>query len=190
MNKSITLSVAVAAGVLVAGCSSTPSEEPETASGVPTWVLTPSVDGGLAATGCTPASGNLSVESSRADMLARQQLASSLGVQVQALREDYQRQTQTEEDGIATGVNFEVAAREIVDERLVGSQRVRADYVMLNDEQNFCSMVSVSQQTVGEILEMSAAVAEADTEVFTSSQLREQYMSQEALNRLNDALAR
>lgn len=185
--KNLTLtSSLLAAAIVTVGCSSTPSE-PQ-GSGIPSWTLTPQMEDGLAATGCTPATGNLSVESSRADLLARQQLAASLGTQIQSLTEDYQRQIATEEDGISTGGNFEQITRQIIDERLVGSQRVTADYVVLNGENNFCSMVGVGSSTLDEILALSAQAADVPDEVFTSSQMRERYMSQEALNRLDGAL--
>lgn len=185
--KNITLiSTFLATAAVLAGCSSTPSEPED--SGIPSWVLTPQFDDGLAATGCTPAVGNLSVESSRADLLARQQLAAALGTQIQSLAEDYQRQIDTEEDGMALGGNFEQITRQIVDERLVGSQRITADYVSLNNQDNFCSMMGISNSTLEEILALSAQAAEVPDEVFTSSQLRERHLSQEALNRLDRAL--
>ncbi|MFY0666362.1 MAG: hypothetical protein JXQ97_17210 [Natronospirillum sp.] len=188
MNMKLITASIVAATVLV-GCSSKqPDTEATTRSGAPMWVFNPSVDGGLAATGCTPASGNVSLDSNRADLLARQQLASSLGTQVQAMAEDFQRRVETTEDGVATGGNFEQIVREIVDERLVGSRRVTADYVDLADRQHFCSMVAVTESSIDSILAASAAASNVEPDVFTASQMREMYMSQNAINRLNDAL--
>lgn len=189
MNMKLITASIVAATVLV-GCSSrsVDTEEPTTRSGVPMWVFNPSVDGGLAATGCTPASANVSLDGNRADLLARQQLASSLGTQVQAMAEDFQRRVETTEDGVATGGNFEQIVREIVDERLVGSRRVTADYVDLAGRQHFCSMMAVTESSIDSILAASAAASNVEPDVFTSTQMREMYMSQNAINRLNDAL--
>ncbi len=185
-RRSITLSGTIAAAIVLAGCAGTPDEDQ--AGGPPSWVLSPQVDNGLAATGCTPAVGNLSLERTRANALARQELASSISVQVQSLTEDYQRQITTEQDGISTGGNFEVVSRQIVDQELIGSQAVTADYVTLDGQRNFCSMVTVNEETVDNILQLTAQAADINPEDFTTSQLREQYMSQEALNRLDEAV--
>ncbi|MFC3851287.1 hypothetical protein ACFOSD_06765 [Salinispirillum marinum] len=191
MRKPYLALSALAIAVLAVGCSNKQTEaqpEPMTRSGVPTWVFTPEVADGRAATGCTPASANISLDSSRADMLARQQLAASMSAQVQALREDYQRRVEATTDGVNIGTSYEEAAREVVDQRLVGARRVTADYVDINGARNFCSMVAVSEANVRAVVEEMAIVTEADPEVMTNAQAFEMFMSQNAMNRLNEAL--
>lgn len=189
MRKPYLAFSALAIAVFAVGCSNKQTEaEPTTRSGVPTWVFTPEVANGRAATGCTPASANISLDSSRADMLARQQLAASMSAQVQALREDYQRRVEATTDGVNIGTSYEEAAREVVDQRLVGARRVMADYVDINGSRNFCSMVAVSEDNVRAVVQEMALVTEADPEVMTNAQAFEMFMSQNAMNRLNNAL--
>lgn len=187
MKKNLFAVTALAATVVLGGCSTSgPSVTDEPA--IPGWIFTPEVDQGLAATGCVPASGRISSDSSRADLAARQQLATTLGAQLQSLTENYQRTLDTQEDGLDVGGNFEEVTRQIVDQELVGSRRVRAEHITLEGERQFCSMVAIGEAEVTQILQQVAEASGAEQEVFTSSQMREQFMSQQALNRLNEAL--
>ncbi len=179
------VSGAVVAAVVLGGCSSAPSEPETTASGLPNWIVTPSVDDGLAATGCVTASDTFRLDSNRADNAAREQLAATLGAQVESYVEDYQRAIETEEEGLTTGAVFEQITRTVVDEKLVGSRRVMADYVEMNGERRFCSLVAVGQEDVTEMLRAVAEAAEIEPDAFSNAEMREQFMSQEALNRLD-----
>ncbi|WP_114417887.1 hypothetical protein [Marinospirillum perlucidum] len=184
MKKNIFAASALAATVALAGCASSPeNNEPS----LPSWIFMPEVQDGLAATSCVPASGRINSDSSRADLAARQQLATTMGAQIQSLTENYQRTIDTQEDGLATGGNFEEVTRQIVDQEMVGSRRVKAEYVTIEGQRQFCSMVAVGQESVTQMLQSVADAAGAEPDAFTTSQMREQFMSQRALNRLNEA---
>ncbi len=181
--------------VVMAGCSGKTQEQPAPAappltSSLPAWIVTPQADDALAATGCVPASGRINSDSSRADLAARQQLAATLGAQIQSLTESYQRTVDTSEDGLSLGGNFEEVIRQVVDERLVGSRRVHADYVTIEGQRQFCSMVAVGESDVTQMLERVAEAAGVQGEVLSRAQMREQYMSQDAFNRLDRQLGR
>lgn len=184
MKKNIFAASALAVSVALVGCAA-PQQAQEPA--IPSWIITPEVQDGLAATGCVTASGRMQSDASRADLAARQQLATTMGAQIQSLTESYQRTIDTPEDGLATGGNFEEITRQIVDQEMVGSRRVRAEYVTINDQRQFCSMVALGQESVTQILQSVAEAAGVEEEAFTTSQMREQFMSQQALNRLNEA---
>lgn len=186
MKKNIFAASALAVSVALVGCASGPSQPDE--SSLPGWVTAPEVQDGLAATGCVPSSGRISSDSSRADLAARQQLAATMGLQIQSLTENYQRTIDTSEDGLATGGNFEEVTRQIVDQEMRGSRRVRAEYVTIEGRRDFCSMVAVGQESITAILESVALAAGAEPDAFTGSQMREQFMSQRAFNRLDEAL--
>ncbi|MBE0471741.1 MAG: hypothetical protein IBX55_19800 [Methyloprofundus sp.] len=179
---------AIAASLALTGCAGTSTAPQAQESTLPSWILSPEVQDGLAATSCVPASNRINSDTSRADLAARQQLATTMGAQIQSLTENYQRTIDTDEDGLSSGGNFEEVTRQIVDQKMVGSRRVRADYVTIEDRRQFCSMIAIGQASVTEMLASVAKAAGAEEDVFTSSQMREQFMSQKALNRLNEAL--
>lgn len=185
MKKNIFAASALAVSVALVGCASSPEQQQE--ASIPSWIITPEVQDGLAATGCVPASGRINSDSSRADLAARQQLATTMGTQIQSLTENYQRTIDTAEDGIEVGGNFEEITRQIVDQEMVGSRRVRAEYITMEDQRQFCSMVALGQESVTQMLQNVAEATGAEPEAFTTSQMREQFMSQQALNRLNQA---
>lgn len=187
MKKNLFAATAIAASVALVGCAGGGSSQPEEPA-IPSWIYTPEVPQGLAATGCVPASGRISSDSSRADLAARQQLATTLGAQLQSLTENYQRTLDTQEDGLDVGGNFEEVTQQIVDQELVGSRRVRAEHITLEGERQFCSMVAIGEEEVTQILQQVAEASGTEAEAFTSSQMREQFMSQQALNRLNQAI--
>ena len=188
MKRNFFAASAITVSLVLAGCAGTSKEPQAQETALPSWIFTPEVQDGLAATSCVPASNRINSDSSRADLAARQQLATTMGHQIQSLTEDYQRTIDTDEDGLNIGGNFEEVTRQIVDQKMVGSRRVRADYVTIEDRRQFCSMIAIGQASITEMLASVAAAAGAEEEVFTSSQMREQFMSQKALNRLNEAV--
>lgn len=176
--------------LLVSGCGSTPEEKSkqETAS-LPDWVTQPYAEDGLAATACVATAGSFSRDQSRADLQARQQLAAQMGTQIQSMAEQYQRTIETD-DEISTGAHFEQTTRGVVEQQLRGSNRIKGDYVtMPNGKREFCSMMAVGQASVNAILKEVANAAGADEEAFSTAEMREQFMSQKAFNRMDKQLS-
>ncbi|MFK7159951.1 hypothetical protein V6U78_02725 [Marinospirillum sp. MEB164] len=185
MKSKIFAASALAASLVLVGCAGTPQQQQPN---LPSWIMAPEAQDGLAATGCVTASGNMNIDGSRADLAARQQLATTVGARLQSLTEGYQRANQTQEDGLTTGENFEQVARQLVDERLVGTRRAQAGYYTVNGQNQFCSMVVMGQQSVTDLLAAAAQAVGAEPEVFTSSQMREQFMHGRATDRMNEQL--
>ncbi|BAU56528.2 putative orphan protein [Halorhodospira halochloris] len=121
-------------------------------------------------------------------MQARQQLAAQMGIQIQSMAEQYERTIETDGE-ITTGAHFEEVTRGVIEQELRGSVRIKGDYVtMPNGNSEFCSMMAIGQSSVNAILDEVASAAGADKEVFTQGEMREQFMSQEALNRMDRQL--
>ncbi len=175
---------------LMAGCGSTPdkADRSESAtSDLPDWVRNPQAEDGLATTTCVSPAGSFSRDQSRAHTRARQQLASQLSTQIESMAEQYQRTTETEEEGVDFGENFEQVTRSTVDEELRGSQAIRQEYVEMPQGKQFCTMMAMGQKNVNKILERASEAAGTE-EPFTQAEMREQFMSQEALNRMDKQL--
>ncbi|MBK1650965.1 hypothetical protein [Halorhodospira halochloris] len=175
---------------VVSGCGSTPEDQQDDVdlASLPSWVTQPFAEDGLAATACVATANSFSRDQSRADLQARQQLAAQMGIQIQSMAEQYERTIETDGE-ITTGAHFEEVTRGVIEQELRGSVRIKGDYVtMPNGNSEFCSMMAIGQSSVNAILDEVASAAGADKEVFTQGEMREQFMSQEALNRMDRQL--
>lgn len=172
----------------VVGCGSTPDADETDGSSLPDWVTQPHAEDGLAATACVATADSFGLDQSRADLQARQQLASQMGIQIQSMAEQYERTIEAE-GNITTGAHFEEVTRGLVDQELRGSNRIKGDYVVMpNGNREFCSMMAIGQSSVNSILEQVADAAGADRGAFTKAEMREQFMSQKAFNRMDRQL--
>lgn len=192
-QKAISTLLVVSITLFITGCVSKQQsaiDGPVLTTSIPAWVVTPSQPGALSATACVPATGDLGLDFERADLQATAQLGSMLGLQIQSMRESYRRLIDTPEDGASTASNFESVVRNIVNERLTGVYRVKADYISLGDSSQFCSQIAIGDEKVNELIARVAGSAGIDQPAFTQAQYREMHMSQQAFNRLNERLIR
>lgn len=187
MNKIFWITL-VTGMILLTGCGKKTPPLQEQDPTLPDWIYTPQVDNGLAESACVDAVGSMTMQRNRAASQARQQLASTLGVQVQGYLTDYQRAITTEEDGTSTGETFESVTRQVVNERLVGSRVVEAGHFTLEDKRQFCVLLAVSQPEVMEMVEAAQSAAGLEDDPLTQSQLRERYFSDQALQSLDRQL--
>lgn len=192
--KTMTTTVIAATLLVLGGCARNSSQvEADPGYEVlpsPEWVSSPKVDDGLAATGCVPASNNRALDSNRADNQARQQLASNFSIMVEAMGIEYGRIVNTTEEGHeprAGGV-FEQVSRQLTSAELVGSYRVRGDYIDQGRGLEYCSKMAIRASTLGDILALNADAVGAEPELFTQGESRELFMSERALEEMDDAL--
>ncbi|ABM61089.1 hypothetical protein [Halorhodospira halophila] len=198
MKKTFYTALLASSAVALAACGAMQPEPQEQAEeqglDVPDWVMSPQVEDGLATSACVPSTGRFNTDQSRADMDARQQLAAGLSAQMQSLSEDYQSTIDGDDGAVQQGGMFEEVSRQVVEEQVRGSFRVTADYVDLpdgdgEDVTHFCSMMALGQDSVNQIVDQVAERVEPEEEdVFTDAELRERFLSQEALNRMDEAL--
>lgn len=198
-NKTFQLSIAaVALSVTLAGCSSSAKKADPVSPvsvGVDSryiWIDSPREISTvpLVATECVAATSHRGIDSSRADMMARNSLAQQIEVTVQGLQESYNRALFDQSGNEPTTSTFdEQVVRSIVDRSLVGSYRKRGSYIDREGEgRNFCSMMEVSQDGIEEMLETVAKMnsMEEQSANFTKDQLREMVMSDRMLKRLDE----
>ncbi|MBK1734534.1 hypothetical protein CKO15_04380 [Halorhodospira abdelmalekii] len=189
------MAVALGVNLVLGGCAGrdadAPSREasPIDARGYPHWVMNPSSDEGLASSACVSATGTLGRDRGRANLEARQQLGIALGNQIQSMAEGYGRLTETGEEEVPGGELFEQVTRSLVNERIAGSRVAHSAYLTLRDgSQQYCTMMVLGEEQVLAIISEVAARTAVTEEGFTQPELREQYMTQEALNRLYEQL--
>lgn len=145
LNKTIrTLTTAVAFSLLGACASTQVSEAPKTK--LPSWVLMPIIENGIADTQCVSATSDMNVLKNKATALARAELAKQIEVKVKAMDKTYQRLTDTAE-GSSTGGTFESVSKQLANKTLSGSRVTQIDYVDFPDDtQKLCVMVTMSPE--------------------------------------------
>ncbi|HKL77054.1 MAG TPA: hypothetical protein VJ985_01610, partial [Gammaproteobacteria bacterium] len=72
------------AGALAAGCASSGGDK-KAQSQLPSWVMNPVIEGGVAATECVKATGSMSLDKSEAIANARATLVKQINVKVEAM---------------------------------------------------------------------------------------------------------
>ena len=191
MKKTLFVVAAIAVGV--AGCSSKGvSNDPATATNtlnLSQWVVAPAVESGLTATACVRSVGDLGSDMERADLQATAQLAAMTRQQLQSLRENYARVSNTGSNTLTPSGQYESVIRSVVDQRMVGVHRVKWDYVEHpSGGTQSCSQMAVGNEAVNAILAKSSEAAGYEAAAFTQEEYREQFMSQKAFQRLNEQL--
>ena len=162
--KSFKLTLVAASTILLAACSSTPVEkvEVEPKSTLPSWVSTPMVEGGFAATECVKTVASMSVLKTKATALARASIAKQIDVEVVAMDKTYQSLTETK-DGTASGDTFESVSKQITNKVLKGTRPVKVDYVETFDGTQLCVMVTLDPKSTQAYFD--AVVAKSDREI-------------------------
>ncbi|HLT05765.1 MAG TPA: hypothetical protein VK019_12500 [Pseudomonas sp.] len=133
---------ALTAAVLT-GCGSKPAEAPK--SGVPDWVMSPSIEGGIAATDCVTSSGNFSIDRNQATANARAALSKEIETKVAAMDKTYASRTDAA-GKTQVGSSFESVSRQVAQQHLIGSRPVKTDYVDMDGKRQLCVMVAIQPE--------------------------------------------
>ncbi|MDF1642950.1 MAG: hypothetical protein P1U80_02035 [Pseudomonadales bacterium] len=149
------LSIIVAASCLVlAGCSDKPTvpqqEIEPTKSPIPSWVLVPVIEDGIAATDCVVSSGNFSIDRKQAIANARVDLSQQIETKIKAMDKTYARKTDTNR-GSSVGGTFESVSKQITQQSLNGARPIKADIVELDGKNHLCIMVALSPTFTDEL---------------------------------------
>lgn len=191
MKKSLFLAAVLTTGLSACSSKSVSPDQAATTNkfNLPEWVVKPTVDNGLTATGCVRAVGDIGADMERADLQATAQLAAMTRQQLQSLRENYSRVSNTGSNALTPTGQYESVVRSVVDQRMVGVHRVQWDYIdHPSGNTQSCSQMAVGNEAVNAILEKSSQAAGYEAAAFTQDEYREQFMSQKAFQRLNEQL--
>jgi hypothetical protein len=148
MNTKHIVLVAMLSTVLSA-CSSV-NEEVSERSDLPTWILSPSIDDGIAATDCVIYSGNLSVDRKMATANSRVTLAQQITLNVDSLDKAYLNRVNASQDA-TTGATFSSAAKLLTRQTLNGSRVIKADLVEIKDVEHFCVLTALSPKLTNDL---------------------------------------
>ena len=141
MKLKLTAIAALTSAMLTA-CGSTPETKLTT---LPDWVAAPVIEDGIAASECVKASSKMSIDKKMVTA-ARTTIAQQLNSKVDAMAKTYSRRTETNEDTYVSGT-FEDVSKQLTKQSLTGSQLVRFEQVMINNQPHWCGMVTMSPAT-------------------------------------------
>lgn len=114
----------------------------------PEWVMNPAsvVDSGLAATGCTPYSGNINVDRSAALALARSDLASQIETKIETVDEIYQSK-----QGNAVEVTFKSVSKQIATATLRETVPSKLEVISSGGTEKLCALLVLESDDTREI---------------------------------------
>jgi hypothetical protein len=176
---------ALMVGALIAGCAS--SGDKQAAQGqpaqLPSWVMNPVIEGGVAATECVPASGDLSLDKSEAIAKARATLVKQINVKVEAMDKTFQRKVKSK-SGTTTGGTFESVSKQVAQEYLKGSRATKVQYVNIGDKRNLCTMVTLDPNTTKDLFNAIVKQSEKKLSPKDEEQLYEEFKAKKAQDEL------
>ena len=170
-----------AATALMAGCGGKQGLD------VPSWVLNPTVENGIAATDCVGWTGNMSIDRKQAIANARAAIAQQIQVKVQAMDKTYQRKT-TADGETTTGSTFESVSKQITEQKLNGAMPRQVDMVMIEGEKNLCAMVAFDPQATKELFNSIVEAADAKLDPQSERALYEEFKAEKAQGEMQKAL--
>jgi len=129
--------------LLVGGCSST--QEPQSTplsenDSIPSWVLMPTHETGLASSSCVLWSGNMAASRAQAITNARADLATQINTKAMVMDKLVNQQTQEDETS-ATSSSFAQVSKQIAEQSLVGALPKEVAFARIDDKKQLCVLV-------------------------------------------------
>ena len=193
--KTQKLIIAAAMTSLLAACGSTekPQEtKPETNSltaNIPSWVLNPVVEDGIAASDCVKFSGNLSVDQKMASANGRLALAQQIEVRVEGLDKTYARRTDTN-DETSVGTNFSSVSKQLTQQKLNGSRVIKSDIVNITGKDHFCVLTTLSPNATKELFDAIVNQSKRSVDAQDEKFLYEEFKAHKAEQDLDKEIKR
>ncbi|WP_413113737.1 hypothetical protein [Thaumasiovibrio sp. DFM-14] len=180
----------LAAATLLTACASTAESVAEhKAYDLPSWVLSPSVTDGLAASSCVNATNNFNIDKRHAEAGARNSLAQSINVKASVMDRTYSRMNNSAE-GTQTGETFESVAKSVSDVRMVGAQIVNVDTGLINGQTQICAMAAIPEELVKGIFSDIVTASGEVIDPTNEAAMYEEFRTQKALDSLEEELLR
>ncbi|MGR0278166.1 hypothetical protein ACUM5Y_03845 [Marinomonas dokdonensis] len=176
------------ASLFLFACSS--NDVQETSIGdIPEWVMSPSIENGIAVSDCTIYSGNLSIDRKQAIANARVLLAAEIESKVESLDETYTDKNQIDNES-TSGTSFSSVSRQYVNQTLNGSRTLKTDIIDIDGQNNLCVMVGIEEGRTKELFDAIVKASDRKLSADDEAVLYQQFKAQQARERLDAAGAR
>ena len=187
-NSTFFATAALVTGLL-GGCASQQEIDHGELSNVPEWILSPSIDDGIAESACVPWSGNLSIDKDEASHIARDRLAKQVELRAAGMTKAFADKTTTNK-GLNTGTTFESVSRQIFDQTLSGTKPTKAGLFTIDQAKQFCVMVEISPENTEKLYQNIVSGANAQLGADDDAVLLQQFKAWKAQNDLDERLVK
>jgi len=143
--------LSLSAVTLLAACAGTPQEETSVGA-IPTWILNPQVEDGIAVSECVLFSGNMSIDRQQAIANARTSLAQRIETRVSAMDKSYRDKVEVA-SGVESGSTFSGVSKQVTQQTLTGTNPMKTDIVKIAGKDNLCVLVAIGQQSTKDIFD-------------------------------------
>ena len=177
------LTLLIAMGLLTA-CASQP-QPTETVAEIPSWVLNPVADDGLASSACVPWTGHMTVDRAQAIAAARADLTQQIEIKSSVLDRLYMRNTNS--GGQSTqGGTFEQVSKQVASQSLQGAAPREIALTTINEQEMLCAYVVMPQTR--EVFEEIVEGSKRHLDPTSREALYEEFRTQKALESLEQEL--
>jgi len=175
--------------VLLSACSTNTDQvvEKTTIGNIPTWILNPTVDDGIAVSECVLWSGNMSIDKQQAIANARTALAQRIETRVSALDKTYRDKVEVA-SGVESGSTFSSVSKQITEQTLVGTTPLKADIVNIAGKDNLCVLVAIGQASTKDIFDTLVDAAKRPMNAEQKDVLYQEFKAQRAEQQLEQEL--
>jgi hypothetical protein len=178
----------VIAALTLGACSSTEQVQSEPLAkndSVPSWVLLPVSDQGLASSACVAWSGSMSTDRAQAIAAARADLSQQIQVKASVLDKLYQRKVESH-DELNVGGTFEQVSKQVAEQSLVGAIPQEIAFAKLDGVKQLCTLVVMSntQDTFNNLVAKSGKQLDPNSR----EALYEEFKAQKAMQDLEKEL--
>lgn len=150
------------------------------ANTIPSWVLNPSNEGGLAAVDCVEFSGNMSVDAKLASANARLALSKQIGTQIQGVDETFDER-QVSDAGTQILSKFSSVSTQITKQSISGSKISRSDVVEIQGKSYFCSMALLDSTKTQKLFDNMVKQSDVELTPDLKNDLYQEFTAQKTL---------
>ena len=184
MFKRIHLLSLPAIALLSACSSNTPIEETTAVGKIPSWILNPQIEDGIAVSECVLWSGNMSIDKQEAIANARTALAQRIETKVSALDKTY-RDKVVIASGVESGSTFSSVSKQVTQLTLIGTTPIKTDIVNIAEKDNLCVLVGIGQEDTKNIFDKLVSAAKRPMSADQESVLYQEFKAQRAEQQLD-----
>ena len=169
--------------VFLAACSST-SVETTSVGDIPSWVLDPQVEEGIAVSECVLFSGNMSIDKQQALANARTSLAQRIETRVSAMDKSYRDKVEVA-SGVESGSTFSSVSKQVTQQTLVGTTPIKTDITKIAGKDNLCVLVAIGQESTRDMFEQLVTEADRPMNASQKDVLYAEFKAQRAEDQLD-----
>jgi len=173
--------------VLLSACSSSDPMQETVVGDIPSWILNPQVEEGIAVSECVLWSGNMSIDKQQAIANARTSLAHRIETRVSAMDKTYRDKVEVA-SGVESGSTFSSVSKQVTQQTLIGTNPIKTDIISIADKDNLCVLVAIGQASTKAIFDGLIDAAQRPMNTGQKDALYQEFKAQRADLQLDQAL--